>query len=254
MPGALPVLNREAVRHVLAVGLAIDARIPEHTRWDRKNYFYPDLPKGYQISQYELPLASAGRLGVEAPDGPVEVGITRAHLEEDTARLVHTRLDGRPVSLIDYDRSGIPLLEIVSDPVIHDARTARRYAEELRLLLADHRGLGRGHGERPDARRGQRLAAAGGQRGLRDPGRGQEHELVPLRRAGHRLRDRAPGSRASGGRAAHPGDARLGRRPRPDLPHAHEGDLGRLPLLPRARPAAAAPRCRLARGDRTVDA
>jgi aspartyl-tRNA(Asn)/glutamyl-tRNA(Gln) amidotransferase subunit B len=135
MPGALPVLNREAVRHLLAVGLAIDARIPEHTRWDRKNYFYPDLPKGYQISQYELPLASAGRLRVEGPDGRVEVGITRAHLEEDTARLVHTRLGGRPVSLIDYDRSGIPLLEIVSDPVIRDARTARRYAEELRLLL-----------------------------------------------------------------------------------------------------------------------
>ena len=87
LPGALPVLNREAVRHVLTVGLAIDARIPEHTRWDRKNYFYPDLPKGYQISQYELPLASAGRLRVETADGPVDVGITRAHLEEDTARL-----------------------------------------------------------------------------------------------------------------------------------------------------------------------
>jgi aspartyl-tRNA(Asn)/glutamyl-tRNA(Gln) amidotransferase subunit B len=135
MPGALPVLNRQAVHHVLAVGLAIDARIPEHTRWDRKNYFYPDLPKGYQISQYELPLASAGRLRIEGPDGPVDVGITRAHLEEDTARLIHTRLHGRPVSLIDHDRSGIPLLEIVSDPVIRDARTARRYAEELRLLL-----------------------------------------------------------------------------------------------------------------------
>jgi aspartyl-tRNA(Asn)/glutamyl-tRNA(Gln) amidotransferase subunit B len=135
MPGALPVINREAVRHVLATGLAIDARIPEVTRWDRKNYFYPDLPKGYQISQYELPLASAGRLAVETSRGTVEVGITRAHLEEDTARLIHTRLDGRPVSLLDYDRSGAPLMEIVTDPVIHDAETARRYAEELRLLL-----------------------------------------------------------------------------------------------------------------------
>jgi aspartyl-tRNA(Asn)/glutamyl-tRNA(Gln) amidotransferase subunit B len=135
LPGALPVINREAVRQVLAVGLAIGATTPAVTRWDRKNYFYPDLPKGYQISQYELPLASDGSLTVETSQGPVEVGITRAHLEEDTARLQHTRLDGRPVSLLDYDRSGLPLLEIVTEPVIHDAETARRYAEELRLLL-----------------------------------------------------------------------------------------------------------------------
>jgi aspartyl-tRNA(Asn)/glutamyl-tRNA(Gln) amidotransferase subunit B len=135
MPGALPVINREAVRLVLATGLAIGATIPPVTRWDRKNYFYPDLPKGYQISQYELPLASRGRLVVETARGSTEVGITRAHLEEDTARLVHTRIGERAVSLLDYDRSGAPLLEIVSDPVIHDAETARRYAEELRLLL-----------------------------------------------------------------------------------------------------------------------
>ncbi|MEX1335976.1 MAG: Asp-tRNA(Asn)/Glu-tRNA(Gln) amidotransferase subunit GatB [Candidatus Limnocylindrales bacterium] len=135
LPGALPVINREAVRHVLAVGLAIGATTPMVTRWDRKNYFYPDLPKGYQISQYELPLAARGSLTVETSHGPVEIGITRAHLEEDTARLQHTRLEGRPVSLLDYDRSGLPLLEIVTDPVIHDAETARRYAEELRLLL-----------------------------------------------------------------------------------------------------------------------
>ncbi len=135
MPGALPVINREAVRHVLATGLAIEATVPEYTRWDRKNYFYPDLPKGYQISQYELPLASRGRLVVETSHGTVEVGITRAHLEEDTARLQHTREGSRSISLIDYNRSGAPLLEIVTDPVIHDAETARRYAEELRLLL-----------------------------------------------------------------------------------------------------------------------
>ncbi len=135
LPGALPVMNGAAVRHVLAVGLAIEATTPPVTRWDRKNYFYPDLPKGYQISQYELPLASHGRLAVETSRGVVEVGITRAHLEEDTARLQHTRDGGRAVSLLDYDRSGAPLLEIVTDPVIHDAETARRYAEELRLLL-----------------------------------------------------------------------------------------------------------------------
>jgi aspartyl-tRNA(Asn)/glutamyl-tRNA(Gln) amidotransferase subunit B len=117
------------------VGVAIEATTPPVTRWDRKNYFYPDLPKGYQISQYELPLAAQGHLAVETSHGLVDVGITRAHLEEDTARLQHTRDGERPVSLLDYDRSGAPLLEIVTEPVIHDAETARRYAEELRLLL-----------------------------------------------------------------------------------------------------------------------
>jgi aspartyl-tRNA(Asn)/glutamyl-tRNA(Gln) amidotransferase subunit B len=136
LPGAMPVLNREAVRLVLATGLAIDATIPGHTRWERKNYFYPDLPKGYQISQYELPLASAGSLAVETSAGRVDVGITRAHLEEDTARLQHVvDRDGRAISLLDFDRSGVPLMEIVTDPVIRSAEEARRYAEELRLLL-----------------------------------------------------------------------------------------------------------------------
>jgi aspartyl-tRNA(Asn)/glutamyl-tRNA(Gln) amidotransferase subunit B len=136
LPGALPVINRRAVEHVLATGLAIGARIPEVTRWDRKNYFYPDLPKGYQISQYDLPLAAGGSLTVETSDGPVEVGITRAHLEEDTARLLHqTAAGGGRISLVDFNRSGIPLMEIVTDPVITSAEAARRYAEELRSLL-----------------------------------------------------------------------------------------------------------------------
>jgi aspartyl-tRNA(Asn)/glutamyl-tRNA(Gln) amidotransferase subunit B len=136
LPGALPVINRRAVEHVLATGLAIEATTPEATRWDRKNYFYPDLPKGYQISQYDLPLASAGRLTIEVVDGPIVIGITRAHLEEDTAKLVHaTTDDGRKVSLIDFNRSGAPLMEIVTDPDIRTAEQARRYAEELQLLL-----------------------------------------------------------------------------------------------------------------------
>jgi aspartyl-tRNA(Asn)/glutamyl-tRNA(Gln) amidotransferase subunit B len=136
LPGALPVINRRAVEHVLATGLAIEASTPDATRWDRKNYFYPDLPKGYQISQYDLPLASAGRLAVETSAGPITVGITRAHLEEDTAKLVHaTDADGRKVSLVDFNRSGAPLMEIVTDPDIRTAEQARRYAEELQLLL-----------------------------------------------------------------------------------------------------------------------
>jgi aspartyl-tRNA(Asn)/glutamyl-tRNA(Gln) amidotransferase subunit B len=136
LPGALPVVNRQAVEHVLATGIALEARIPDVTRWDRKNYFYPDLPKGYQISQYQLPLTAEGRLSFDTSAGPITVGITRAHLEEDTARLLHRAdLDGRRVSLVDFNRSGMPLMEVVSEPELHSAEAARRYAEELRLLL-----------------------------------------------------------------------------------------------------------------------
>ncbi|CAN5543530.1 Asp-tRNA(Asn)/Glu-tRNA(Gln) amidotransferase subunit GatB [soil metagenome] len=136
LPGALPVINRRAVEHVLATGLAVGGSIPDVTRWDRKNYFYPDLPKGYQISQYDLPLSAGGNLSVDTSAGTVEVAITRAHLEEDTARLLHqAAADGTRISLVDFNRSGIPLMEIVTEPVIHSAEAARRYAEELRLLL-----------------------------------------------------------------------------------------------------------------------
>ena len=136
LPGALPVINRRAVEHVLATGLAIGSKIPDVTRWDRKNYFYPDLPKGYQISQFDLPLCDGGTLAVETSAGIVDVVIRRAHLEEDTARLLHqdARGGGR-VSLVDFNRSGIPLMEIVTEPVIRSAEAARRYAEELRQLL-----------------------------------------------------------------------------------------------------------------------
>ena len=136
LPGALPTINRRAVEYVLLTGAAIEASVPAATRWDRKNYFYPDLPKGYQISQYDLPLASLGRLTFDTSDGPFTVAITRAHLEEDTAKLVHsTDADGRKVSLVDFNRSGAPLMEIVTEPEIRTAEQARRYAEELQLLL-----------------------------------------------------------------------------------------------------------------------
>jgi aspartyl-tRNA(Asn)/glutamyl-tRNA(Gln) amidotransferase subunit B len=136
LPGALPTINRRAVEHVLTTGLAIEASVPAATRWDRKNYFYPDLPKGYQISQYDLPLASLGRLTFDTSDGPFTVAITRAHLEEDTAKLVHgTDETGGKVSLVDFNRSGAPLMEIVTEPDIRTAEQARRYAEELQLLM-----------------------------------------------------------------------------------------------------------------------
>ena len=250
LPGALPVINRRAVEFVIATGIAIEGHIPERTQWERKNYFYPDLPKGYQISQYAIPLASAGRLAIETSDGPFTVNITRAHLEEDTAKLVHgdaAGADGRRTTLVDFNRSGAPLMEIVTEPEIRTAEQARRYAEELQLLHARDRRQRRGHGARPDARRGQRLAAAARRGGLRDAGRGQEHELVPGGGAGDRLRDRAPGRDARRRRDVRDGDARLGRRATVDLPDARQGDVRRLPLLPGAGPAAAPRRGRLDR-------
>jgi aspartyl-tRNA(Asn)/glutamyl-tRNA(Gln) amidotransferase subunit B len=136
LPGALPVPNKSAIEKVLAVGAAIGAAAPGTTIWDRKNYFYPDLPKGYQISQLDFPLAEHGTIEVTTRAGTSHVRIRRAHLEEDTARLRHEKgSDGKRSSLIDYNRSGVALLEIVTEPDIRDAETARRYAEELRLLL-----------------------------------------------------------------------------------------------------------------------
>ena len=138
LPGSLPVINRRAVELVIATGIAIEAEIPERTQWERKNYFYPDLPKGYQISQYAIPLAARGRLTILTSDGPFTVPITRAHLEEDTAKLVHGDAadgGGARTSLVDYNRSGSPLMEVVTEPDIRTAEQARRYAEELQLLL-----------------------------------------------------------------------------------------------------------------------
>lgn len=126
-PGTLPVVNKEAVRHVLRVGAAVDGTLADYTEFDRKNYFYPDLPKGYQISQYKFPLVTGGSLhGVQ---------LTRIHLEEDTARSQHQGADGGTWSLIDYNRAGVPLMELVTEPVIHDAKTAGAFAQELQLLL-----------------------------------------------------------------------------------------------------------------------
>lgn len=128
-PGTLPVINHEAVAHILRMGTAIGGDIADFTEFDRKSYFYPDIPKGYQISQYEYPLVKGGELA--------GVTITRIHLEEDTARSIHAA--GK--SLVDFNRAGIPLMELVTEPVIHDALAAGRFARELQLLL---RTLGAG--------------------------------------------------------------------------------------------------------------
>lgn len=139
-PGTLPTINREAVKHVVRVGVALGGTIADFTEFDRKNYFYPDIPKGYQISQYAYPLVREGSLaGVE---------LTRIHLEEDTAKSSHDKGD---YSLVDFNRAGVPLMELVTEPVIHDAKTAGDFARELQLLL-QYLGVGDANMEKGEMR------------------------------------------------------------------------------------------------------
>jgi len=133
-PGVLPVLNGEAVRMAVKLGLAIQARIAPHSVFARKNYFYPDLPKGYQISQYELPIVAQGALDIVLEDGQVKrIGITRAHLEEDAGKSLHEDLPG--VSGIDLNRAGTPLVEIVSEPDMRSAKEAVAYLKKMHTLV-----------------------------------------------------------------------------------------------------------------------
>src|SRR5690606_36411196 len=126
MPGTLPVINQKAVEYALRVALALNCTINHHNIFARKNYFYPDLPKGYQISQYEQPLGVNGWLDVELETGETKrIGIRRVHMEEDTGKLTHQD-DG--TSLVDYNRAGVPLLEIVTEPDIRSGEEARAYA------------------------------------------------------------------------------------------------------------------------------
>ena len=132
LPGTLPVVNREAVEMGMMVGLALNCEIPPVNQCARKSYFYPDLPKGYQISQYDRPLAINGYLDVDLPDGSsTRIRVRRAHLEEDTGKSVHVG----SASLIDYNRAGVPLLEIVTEPDIHSAEAAEAYARALRAII-----------------------------------------------------------------------------------------------------------------------
>ena len=136
MPGVLPSINRRAVEFVIRTGLALDCTIAEQTKFDRKNYPYPDLMKGYQISQYDQPIASNGALAIEANGSTKSVQITRVHLEEDVAKLLHRDdPDGSNYSLLDINRSGVPLMEVVSEPDMRTPEEARSYLTRLRSIL-----------------------------------------------------------------------------------------------------------------------
>ncbi|OKH22187.1 aspartyl/glutamyl-tRNA amidotransferase subunit B [Hydrococcus rivularis NIES-593] len=143
-PGVLPVLNEEVLASAVKLGLAINGQITPHSKFDRKQYFYPDLPKNYQISQYDLPIVQHGSLEIELVDKKTgqatrkTIGITRLHMEEDAGKLVHAgsdRLSGSTHSLVDFNRTGVPLLEIVSEPDLRSGQEAAEYAQELRRLV-----------------------------------------------------------------------------------------------------------------------
>jgi aspartyl-tRNA(Asn)/glutamyl-tRNA(Gln) amidotransferase subunit B len=140
-PGALPVANRRAIEECIKLGLALECEIADRAVFHRKNYFYPDLPKAYQISQYDEPLCSKGKLVVPTEDGDLTVGITRAHLEEDAAKNVHVaasgRIHGATATLVDFNRGGTPLVEIVTEPDLHDADTAKRFLQLLRQTVVE---------------------------------------------------------------------------------------------------------------------
>ena len=144
MPGVLPVLNQTVLEYAVKAGLALNCQIAPYSKFDRKQYFYPDLPKNYQISQYDLPIAEHGWLEIELVDKKTKaarrkrIGITRLHMEEDAGKLVHggsDRLAGSTYSLVDYNRAGVPLVEIVSEPDLRSGQEAAEYAQELRRIV-----------------------------------------------------------------------------------------------------------------------
>jgi aspartyl-tRNA(Asn)/glutamyl-tRNA(Gln) amidotransferase subunit B len=137
MPGVLPVLNRRAVDLALRAALALSCRVAPFTKWDRKNYYYPDLPKNYQISQYDLPLGQDGWLEIATGSETKKIGIIRAHLEEDAGKMLHDEQGTGQDSLVDLNRTGTPLLEIVSKPELTSPEEARRYLEEMRLVMRE---------------------------------------------------------------------------------------------------------------------
>ena len=144
LPGVLPVLNRKAVELATRLALAVDCEIAPYSIFHRKNYFYPDMPKNFQISQYDLPLGVGGQLDLEMEEGMVHIGITRVHLEEDTGKTVHMsesgRIHGSEYSMEDFNRAGVPLLEIVTEPDIRTPEQARTFIRELKSII-EHLGV-----------------------------------------------------------------------------------------------------------------
>ena len=249
MPGMLPVVNQRAVEYALRVALALECEINHTSIFARKNYFYPDLPKGYQISQYEQPLARHGKLTILTSQGERTVSIRRVHLEEDTGKLTHISREGEAFSLVDLNRAGVPLLEIVTEPVLHTAEEVRAYAAALRSLL---RYLGVNSGDmqkgvmriepnisvRPagSAHFGTRTEVKN-LNSFRALERSVEYEIqrqIALLRQGKAVIQETRGWDEGAWGNLHP---------------TGERDRGGLPLLSRTRPAAAGRRCAVGRAN-----
>src|SRR5687768_17233745 len=137
LPGCLPVMNKRAVEYAIMVGLALGCKIAKHTKWDRKSYYYPDLPKNYQISQYDLPLCHDGAFELKSDEGPKTIRIRRAHLEEDAGKLLHEAPGGYAIdySIVDLNRAGTPLLEIVTEPDFSSPRDVALFGQELQKIV-----------------------------------------------------------------------------------------------------------------------
>ena len=135
LPGALPTPNKKAIKLAQLFGVAIKSKIAKESKFDRKNYFYPDLAKGFQISQYDLPFSQNGEVLISADDNKKTIDITRAHLEEDTGKLTHATVKSKKVTLIDFNRSGVPLLEIVSEPQMYNAQQAKASARKIQQIV-----------------------------------------------------------------------------------------------------------------------
>jgi len=136
LPGVLPIVNKKALEYTIRTALALNCEIAGFSKFDRKNYYYPDMPKNYQISQYDLPFAQKGHLNIELNGNVRRIRITRVHLEEDTGKLVHpATITTSPYSLVDYNRAGVPLMEIVSEPDLRSPEEARTYLEKLRTII-----------------------------------------------------------------------------------------------------------------------
>jgi aspartyl-tRNA(Asn)/glutamyl-tRNA(Gln) amidotransferase subunit B len=235
LPGVLPVLNRGVVDAAVRLGLAVGSKIRQRCRFTRKHYFYPDLPKNIQISQFDEPICDGGTVKFRLHGEVRAVSLTRIHLEEDAGKNIHA---DATKSLVDYNRAGVPLCEIVSEPDLRSAEEAAEYVRALRTLVR-YLGIGDGkHGGGLAPLRRERVAAETRDDRVRHQDRDQEHELVQERARRDRARGQAPGVRAGRRRSRRAGDTPLGRGARRDAVDALEGAGARLPLLPGAGPAA----------------
>ena len=240
-PGTLPVPNRQAIEWTVKLGLALGCEVAGRAVFARKNYFYPDLPKGYQISQYEQPLCVNGRFVVPGPDGDREIGIVRAHLEEDAAKTIHVggaagRIHGAETSLVDFNRGGTPLVEIVSQPDIRSADEAKRFLQLLRQTIVEL-GISDAEMEKGSLRCDANVSIReAGEQGFRTKTELKNMNSFTFVARGIDAEIERQVALYETRRRGRPADAPLRSAERSDHAPALEGGGRRLSLLPRARP------------------